>query len=55
MLRRCAIWKGLVKRIMFESPFMYFIFLSWSGFAGAAVVYVVTFFACHFKQYVEKW
>jgi len=40
---------------MFESPFAYFIFLSWSGLTLAAVVYVVTFFSCHFKQYVEKW
>jgi hypothetical protein len=39
---------------MFDNPFAYFVFLSWSGFILAMVVYVVTYYTCHFKHYCEK-
>jgi hypothetical protein len=40
---------------MFETPFAYFVFLSWSGFIFALVVYITVFKISHFKNYVEKW
>lgn len=40
---------------MFSNPFAYFVFLSWSGFVFAFILYVFIWKIAHFKQYVEKW
>jgi len=40
---------------MFETPFAYFVFLSWSGFVLAMVAYITVFKISHFKNYVAKW
>ena len=40
---------------MFDTPFAYFVFLSWSGFMLALLVYITVWKISHFKQYVEKW
>lgn len=40
---------------MFETPFAYFVILSWPGFTLALVVYITVFKISHFKNYTEKW
>ena len=40
---------------IYDNPFGYFVFLSWSGFMFHLLAYVTVWKLTHWKQFVEKW
>lgn len=37
----------------FSSPFLYFVFLQWSFFIMALLVYITVFYLTHWKQFYQ--